>query len=150
MTDIVSKEQRRLNMQHIRGKDTEPELYLRKLLFKNGYRYRLYSKQIPGHPDLWLARYNTAVFVHGCFWHRHKDCKYAYTPKSRIEFWNGKFEKNVARDEEVQAELKEQHIRCLIIWECTIKAMKKSVNKEREVLCKIQTFLGSDESSAAF
>lgn len=148
MTDIVSREQRRINMQHIKGKDTGPELYLRKLLFKNGYRYRLYSKRIPGHPDIWLAKYNTAVFVHGCFWHRHKGCKYAYIPKSRIEFWNSKFEKNIIRDVKVQSELKEQHIRYLIIWECTIRAMRESAADEQKILCQIQEFLDSDESSS--
>lgn len=148
MADIVSTEQRKLNMQRIRGKNTSPELYLRKLLFREGLRYRLYCKQIPGHPDLWMAKYNVAVFVHGCFWHRHEGCKLAYMPKSRVDFWADKFSKNVIRDAKVIDELFERRIRVLIVWECTINAMKKSEIKEQEVLLQIQGFLNSTEMLA--
>lgn len=78
--DIVTPEQRSKNMAAIRSKDTKPEVYFCKLLFAKGYRYSLNSKRVPGHPDIYLRKYNTAVFIHGCFWHRHKDCKYAYMP----------------------------------------------------------------------
>ena len=91
MADIVSPERRSKNMSAIRSKDTKPEIYLRKLLFAEGYRYRIAEKSIPGHPDMFLRKYNTAIFVHGCFWHRHQGCKYAYMPKSRVEFWQKKF-----------------------------------------------------------
>ena len=87
MADIVSPEKRSQNMSAIRSKNTKPEVYLRKLLFAQGYRYRIADKSVPGHPDIFLRKYNTAIFVNGCFWHRHPDCKYAYTPKSRVEFW---------------------------------------------------------------
>ena len=85
--DIKSPEERSKNMAAIHSKNTKPEVYFRKLLFAQGYRYSLNSKNIPGHPDIYLKKYNTAIFVHGCFWHRHEGCKYAYMPKSRAEFW---------------------------------------------------------------
>ena len=97
MADIKSVEARSKNMAAIKSRDTGPELYLRKMLFSKGYRYRLGEKHIPGHPDLWLKKYNTAIFIHGCFWHRHTGCKEAYMPKSRVEFWQKKFERNVKK-----------------------------------------------------
>ena len=145
MADTVSPEQRSRNMSAIRSKNTRPEIYFRKLLFSEGYRYRLNSKQVPGHPDIYLKKYNTAVFVHGCFWHRHDGCKYAYTPKSRIEFWMKKFENNQRRDEEVTKELSSEHIQQLIIWECTIKQMNRNREKEREILGRAELFLESEE-----
>jgi len=84
-------------MAAIRSTDTKPEVYIRKELFARGYRYRLHDARIPGHPDLYLSRYNAVIFVHGCYWHRHQGCKYAYTPKSRTEFWKKKFLDNVRR-----------------------------------------------------
>ena len=127
MPDIKSSEERSLNMAAIKSKNTKPEIAFRKMLFNSGYRYRICPRSIPGHPDIWMKKYNTAVFVHGCFWHRHASCKYAYTPKSNIEFWNKKFARNVARDMIVRKELDQKGIRCLIVWECSIReAMKKS------------------------
>ena len=125
MADIVSPEKRSQNMSAIRSKNTKPEVYLRKLLFAQGYRYRIADKSVPGHPDIFLRKYNTAVFVNGCFWHRHSGCKYAYMPKSRVDFWQKKFDGNVRRDAAVKAELLERRIKCLIVWECTIKRMMK-------------------------
>lgn len=85
MADIVSPEKRSQNMSAIRSKNTKPEVYLRKLLFAQGYRYRIADKSVPGHPDIFLRKYNTAIFVNGCFWHRHPGCKYAYTPKRMVK-----------------------------------------------------------------
>ena len=144
MADIKSPEQRSLNMSKIRSKDTKPEEYIRKLLFSHGVRYRKNVKNVPGHPDAWLARYNTAVFVNGCFWHRHEGCKYAYMPKSRIEFWNDKFQKNIARDKVVEDQLKEQGIRSLVIWECTVRKMMQKSNIESDTLNLVEDFLHSD------
>lgn len=124
--DIVTPEQRSKNMAAIRSKDTKPEVYFRKLLFAKGYRYSLNSIKVPGHPDIYLRKYNTAVFIHGCFWHRHEGCKFAYMPKSRIEFWQNKFEANVKRDHIVRMELQEKGIKCLIVWECTVNRMKRN------------------------
>lgn len=145
MADIVSPERRSQNMSAIRSKDTKPEIYLRKLLFAEGYRYRIAEKSIPGHPDMFLRKYNTAIFVHGCFWHRHQGCKYAYTPKSRVEFWRKKFDDNVRRDTVVRTALQENNIKCLVVWECTIKQMMKNSDVERRIINECKSFLSSDE-----
>lgn len=144
MADIVSPERRSKNMSAIRSKDTKPEIYLRKLLFAEGYRYRIAEKSIPGHPDMFLRKYNTAIFVHGCFWHRHQGCKYAYMPKSRVEFWQKKFDTNVGRDKNVKAELFNRKIKCLIVWECVIKKAKDQAVKDL-LRTEIVQFLSSDE-----
>lgn len=143
--DIKSPEERSKNMAAIHSKNTKPEIYLRKLLFARGYRYGVNSKSVPGHPDIYMKKYNTAVFVHGCFWHRHEGCKYAYMPKSRVEFWLKKFEANVKRDEFVRKELASKKIKVLIVWECTIKRMKKDKKTEEEVISLIEKFLLSSE-----
>ena len=144
MADIVSPERRSKNMSAIRSKDTKPEIYLRKLLFAEGFRYRISEKTIPGHPDMFLRRYNTAIFVHGCFWHRHPGCKYAYTPKSRVEFWQKKFGDNVRRDAVVKAGLQENKIKCLVVWECTIKQMMKSQQFKDQTMTDICSFIASN------
>lgn len=145
MTDIKTTERRSHNMAAIKGKNTKPEIYLRKLLFTYGYRYRNYSKNIYGKPDIWMRKYNTAVFVNGCFWHHHKNCRYAYTPKSNIEFWNEKFEKNISRDIRVREKLREQGIKVVVIWECTLKQMKKSSEYQEMVLERIFAFLKNSD-----
>ncbi len=145
MADIKSKKERSQNMAKIRSKDTEPEIWLRKKLFERGYRYRKNVKNIPGHPDIWLKKYNTAIFVHGCFWHRHNGCKYAYMPKSRVEFWKDKFERNILRDALVKEELKGREIRQLIVWECTVKEMHRSVDTEQRIIDRIEKFLSSED-----
>lgn len=129
MADIKTPAERSENMSKIRSRNTKPELYIRKELFARGYRYRVAPSYIPGHPDLFLRKHNLAVFVHGCFWHRHAGCKYAYTPQSRVDFWNYKFDSNVHRDQEVVRQLNDERIRCLVIWECAIrKALMKNGN----------------------
>lgn len=143
--DIVTPQQRSKNMAAIRSKNTKPEVYFRKLLFARGYRYGLNSKNVPGHPDLYLRKYNTAIFVHGCFWHRHEGCKYAYMPKSRVEFWTKKFEANQRRDKIVKQELSDRHIKYAVIWECTIKRMKKDCQERERVLDQLESFLNSQE-----
>lgn len=145
MTDIVSAEQRSKNMAAIRSRDTKPEIYFRKLLFAEGYRYSLNSKNLPGHPDMYLKKYNTAVFINGCFWHRHHDCQYAYMPKTRVEFWQKKFDTNKNRDIRVQKELSEKKIKCLIVWECTVKRMARSPEVRDAVLKEAVDFLHSGE-----
>ena len=145
MADIKSPEARSRNMSKIRNKDTKPEVWLRKQLFGRGYRYRKNVSYVPGHPDLWLPKYNTAIFIHGCFWHRHEGCKYAYHPKSRTDFWEEKFRRNMERDREVVTELASSGIRMLIIWECAIKNMMKSEEKSEAVLSAIEQFLKSND-----
>ena len=132
-------------MSRIRSRNTKPEVWLRKKSFNRGYRYRNNASNVPGHPDIWMKKYNTAIFVHGCFWHRHKNCKYATTPKTNVEFWNEKFRKNVERDNRVKEELENSGIRALIVWECTVKQMKKNPENEERVLNEIEEFLSSDE-----
>lgn len=139
--DIKSPEERSKNMAAIRSKNTKPEIYFRKLLFAQGYRYSLNSKTVPGHPDIYLRKYNTAIFVHGCFWHRHPNCKYAYMPKSRAEFWQNKFEANIKRDYVVRMELQDRDIKCLIVWECTVKQMIKNYENSALYLEMVETFL---------
>lgn len=141
--DIKSPEERSKNMAAIHSKNTKPEVYFRKLLFAQGYRYSLNSKNVPGHPDIYLKKYNTAIYVHGCFWHRHEGCKYAYMPKSRVEFWEKKFEANKKRDCIVQAELQEKGFRYIIIWECTIRQMKKDDEFRENIMIDVKDFLKS-------
>lgn len=128
-------------MSAIRSKNTGPEIYLRKLLFSKGYRYSLNSGKIPGRPDIFLRKYNTALFVNGCFWHRHANCKFSYMPKSKVEFWNNKFEANMKRDNLVKEILLNKNIKCLVVWECSIKQMKRNQIVMEEYIDKIERFL---------
>lgn len=105
-------------MSRIRGKDTRPEMRVRSLLHRMGFRFRLHRKDLPGKPDIVLPAYGTVIFVHGCFWHRHPGCRFAYTPKSRVDFWLTKFQRNVERHQEVTVELEELGWRVVVIWEC--------------------------------
>lgn len=150
MADILSPEERSRNMAAIRSRDTKPEVYLRKLLFARGYRYRIADKNIPGHPDIFLRKYNTAIFVHGCFWHRHPGCKYAYTPKSRIEFWQKKFDDNVRRDAVVAEELQKQGIKQLIVWECVVTHMRSDPQYRTMVLGQIETIIDNQCNDHSF
>lgn len=143
MADIVFPKQRSKNMSAIRSRNTKPEVYLRKLLFAQGYRYRIAVTSIPGHPDIFLRKYNTAIFVHGCFWHRHHGCKYAYMPKSHVEFWRKKFDDNVRRDAVVRAALQRDKTKCLVIWECKIKQMMKNPEIENTIMQRCREFLHS-------
>ena len=144
MADNKTPEQRSQNMAAIHSKNTTPEMYLRKLLFAYGYRYRIHAKSIAGKPDLWLKKYNTAIFVNGCFWHRHYGCKYAYMPKSRTDYWENKFRQNILRDQKVRDDLLNQHIKCLIVWECTVKKCAKHTDRSEKLLRQIEEFLLSD------
>lgn len=124
MADLISKERRSWNMSRIKGHDTKPERIVRSMLHGLGYRFRLNRKDLIGKPDIVLPKYKTVIFVHGCFWHRHHDCKFAYTPKSNEDFWNHKFESNVKRDRRVKEELEEQGWHVIIIWECEIRSLE--------------------------
>ena len=121
MTDIVDKETRSRMMAGIKGKDTKPELVLRRELHARGYRYRLHAKNIPGRPDLVFAERRAVVFVHGCYWHRHSGCRYTSHPSTRPEFWQAKFDANVSRDDNVRAQLLEAGWRVATIWECALR-----------------------------
>lgn len=119
--DILTPEKRSWNMSRIRDRDTKPELKLRSALHRLGYRFRLSDRSLPGRPDIVLPKYKTAVFVHGCFWHRHMGCKYAYNPKSKVEFWQHKFEENMARDERNIRDISNKGWIPVVVWECQIK-----------------------------
>lgn len=116
--DRISEEQRSWNMSRIKGKDTKPEIRVRKTLHKMGYRFRLHRKYLPGKPDIVLPKYRTIIFVHGCYWHRHTGCQYTYTPKTRVRFWTEKFAGNVERDLRNQSMLKDLGWNVGVIWEC--------------------------------
>lgn len=146
MADTRTKEERSKNMAAIKSKDTKPEVYLRKLLFKHGFRYRKHSKTVPGHPDMWMKKYNTAIFINGCFWHRHQGCKYAYEPKSRTDYWLHKFESNIQRDAHIYKELQSSNHKCLVIWECSLKKIRRDVKTEEHLIETIREFLNSEES----
>lgn len=121
MADIHSKEVRSYNMSQVKGKDTKPELLVRKFLFANGLRYRLYAKKLPGKPDIVLSKYKTVIFIHGCFWHGHSNCKYAKLPKTRTEWWSEKIEKNKERDKKNIEQLKNTGWKVLVIYGCELK-----------------------------
>ncbi|HEX7151427.1 MAG TPA: DNA mismatch endonuclease Vsr [Thermoanaerobaculia bacterium] len=118
MVDSLSPERRSWNMGRIRGRDTTPERIVRSALHRLGLRFRLHSGALPGRPDVVLPRWRTVVFVHGCFWHRHQGCRLAYTPKSRVEFWSGKFKDTVERDRRSTAKLEQCGWRVIVVWEC--------------------------------
>ena len=128
--DNISKKQRSFNMSRIPSKDTQPELKLRKYLHSLGYRYRLNEKYLPGKPDIVFKTKKKVIFVHGCFWHRHQNCKFCTTPKTNISFWKEKFKKNVTRDELVYNELSLLGWSYFISWECMIKKMEPIFLKE--------------------
>jgi len=119
--DVVSKEVRSRMMANIRGSNTIPEMKVRKLLHKHGFRYRLHPRELPGRPDIVLPRYRLCIFIQGCFWHRHAGCKYATNPRSREDFWQAKFEQNVKRDIRNRNELLQQGWRVFELWECGIR-----------------------------
>ena len=121
MVDVVDTATRSRMMSGIRGKDTKPELIVRRFLHSQGFRYRLHVRTLPGRPDLVLPKYRAVIFVHGCYWHRHHNCRLAYNPKSRKEFWQDKFRQNVERDKIVMQRLHEKGWRIMTIWECALR-----------------------------
>ncbi len=119
--DKLTPEQRRRCMAAIKGKNTKPEILVRKFLFACGFRYRLNHPRLPGHPDVVLRKYRTVIFVNGCFWHGHEGCKYFVLPKTNTEFWKAKIARNSERDKEVQKSLAKMGWHCITIWECQLK-----------------------------
>lgn len=123
--DRLSKEERSWNMSRIRGKDTGPEKAVRSVLHCLGYRFRLHRRDLPGCPDVVMPGLDTVIFVHGCFWHRHPHCKFAYTPKSRLAFWQRKFADTVARDRRAISRLRRMGWHVMVIWECRTSGREK-------------------------
>lgn len=130
MADVHNPATRSYNMSRIKGKDTKPELYVRKYLFSQGFRYRKNVRKMPGCPDIVLPKYRTCIFVNGCFWHKHEGCRYFVWPKSNCEFWKNKIEANVERDKRNYNLLREEGWKVIIIWECEIKHSFDSVMKD--------------------
>ncbi|MEI7526632.1 MAG: very short patch repair endonuclease [Mariniphaga sp.] len=121
MTDVHTKATRSYNMSRIRGKDTKPEMVVRRFLFANGYRYRLHDPKLPGKPDIVLPKYKTAIFVNGCFWHGHKGCPYFVLPKTRTEWWLQKIKGTMARDKAAEVALNVIGWKVILIWECRLR-----------------------------
>lgn len=121
MSDRITKEQRSKNMSRIRGKDTSIEIKVRKYLYHHGFRYRKNVKSLPGTPDIVLMKYNVVLFVNGCFWHHHHNCKYATVPKTNPVYWKEKIEKNVENDIKNYNKLVQLDYKVIVIWECEIK-----------------------------
>lgn len=141
MVDTLTPAQRSERMSRIRSTNTKPEVALRKALHRLGLRFRLHGTRLPGKPDIVLPKYRTAIFVHGCFWHRHEGCKVATTPKSNTAFWLDKFERNVARDAAAVVELQAAGWQVLVVWECDLRSPEKAAAKALEFY---------DEVSAAY
>ncbi len=132
MVDRLSRERRSENMSRIRSRDTRPELAVRRAAHALGLRFRLHRRDLPGRPDLVFPRYRLAVFIHGCFWHRHQGCPNCTSPKTRPDFWQAKFEANVARDRRVAEELGRLGWSATVIWECeTEDTLKLASRMER-------------------
>ncbi len=119
----MTPEQRSRCMAAVKGKDTKPEMIVRKYLFSRGLRFRVQVRKLPGTPDIVLPKYKTVIFVNGCFWHGHKGCKYFRLPKSNVDFWQTKITRNIERDAETEAELMHLGWKVIRIWECEIKAV---------------------------
>lgn len=143
MSDKLTPEKRSWNMSRIKGKDTKIEVEVRKYLFSKGYRFRKNDKRYPGKPDIVLPKYHVAIFVHGCFWHRHEGCKDATTPKTRTEFWLEKFDKNVKNDQIKQEKLRELGWKVIVIWECELKrSFQEAMDKVEKELTR-KPFIGA-------
>ena len=121
MADVHTKEIRSYNMSRIKGKNTKPEMLVRKFLHAHGYRYRLHDKKLPGKPDIVLPKYKIVIFVHGCFWHGHNNCKYFVVPKTRTEWWLNKINGNIANDVKATKALKKEGWKIINIWTCKLK-----------------------------
>lgn len=129
------------NMARVKSKNTKPEVFLRKLLWHKGFRYRLNYKELPGSPDLYIPKYRVAIFVNGCFWHMHENCRYSSIPKSNYEFWKNKLEGNVERNKKNYAQLESMGIKVIVVWGCEIKRMMKdevvAIERADNLVCEI-------------
>lgn len=121
MADVHSITIRSYNMSRIKGKNTKPEMLVRRFLHASGYRYKLHDKKLIGKPDIVLPKYKTLIFVHGCFWHGHKNCKFYVVPKSNTDWWLNKIHTNIANDDKAQSVLRNEGWKVITIWECLLK-----------------------------
>lgn len=125
MADVHVPEVRSYNMSQIKGKNTKPEILVRKFLFSKGYRYRLYDKKLPGKPDIVLSKYKTIIFVHGCFWHGHEGCRYFVIPKTKTDWWLEKINKNKKKDIENEEKLQKCGWKIITVYECELKPQQR-------------------------
>ena len=137
MADVHSKETRSYNMSRIKGKDTKPEMLVRRFLHAQGFRYRLHVKDLPGKPDIVLPNYKTVIFIHGCFWHGHKGCRYFVMPKTRTEWWRNKIDTNIQNDATALVRLTVLNWSVITIWECELKPSVVTGTLEK-LLLKLQ------------
>jgi len=137
MADVHTSEQRSYNMSRIRSANTKPEILVRKFLHSNGLRYRLHAKSLPGKPDIILPKYKTIIFVHGCFWHGHNNCKYFTMPATRTDWWKEKIEKNIFNYQKAVNALKKEKWNVLTVWECSLKGEEKQNKTLNKLLSKI-------------
>lgn len=143
MADVMTPEQRSRCMAAVKGKDTKPEMIVRKYLFSRGMRFRVQVRKLPGNPDIVLPKYKTVILVNGCFWHGHEDCKYFRLPKSNVEFWKEKIERNIERDRESMQALLDLGWKIIRVWECELR---NKANREN-TLNKIYKSITSSEST---
>jgi DNA mismatch endonuclease, patch repair protein len=132
--DRLDRNRRSWNMGRIKGRNTIPEVVVRSILHRSGFRFSLHRKDLPGKPDIVLPKRLAVIFVHGCFWHRHKECKYCYMPKSNVDFWRTKFRGNVARDRKNVSALRKAGWRVIVIWECELVDRERLQQKLRKLL----------------
>jgi DNA mismatch endonuclease (patch repair protein) len=125
MADVHDKKTRSYNMSQIKAKDTKPELIVRKFLFSNGFRYRLHDKKLPGKPDIVLPKYRTVIFINGCFWHGHENCRFFVTPKTNTEWWLNKINTNKVKDKQSLFQLRKDKWKCINLFECQLKSGKR-------------------------
>ncbi|WP_291538651.1 very short patch repair endonuclease [Bacteroides sp.] len=141
MTDVHSKVIRSYNMSRIKGQNTKPEIIVRKYLFSHGFRYRINVKALPGKPDIVLSKYKTVIFINGCFWHGHENCKFYVLPKTRTEWWKQKIGRNRERDVDVREKLRHIGWRTMVIWECQLKGRNKDKILDTIVSALNQAFI---------
>lgn len=135
MADVHSKKIRSFNMSRIKGKNTKPELLVRKFLFANGFRYKLHDKTLPGKPDIVLPKFKTVVFVHGCFWHGHDGCRYFVVPKTQTQWWLDKINRNKELDEIAVTKLKKEGWKVITVFECDLKLPKREDTLQQLCQC---------------
>jgi len=139
MADVHDPQVRSYNMSRIRNKNTKPEITVRKFLYQSGFRYRLHDSKLPGKPDIVLKKYNTIIFIHGCFWHGHEGCKYFVIPKTKTQWWLDKISRNIKKDAENFEKLAENNWNIITIWECELRKGKLE-NTLNDLVIKIKGF----------
>lgn len=149
MADVYSKEKRSYLMSRIKSKNTRPEMIVRKFLFSKGFRYRVNVKKLPGSPDIVLRKYRTVIFIHGCFWHGHENCKIAHIPKTRREWWEKKINRNIERDGDTRTKLKTMGWRTMVVWECQLTPKQQVATLEGIVNSLYKVYLEDHKKNKA-